>query len=295
MTVFTDTWDSSFESDPSDTDQASAGAGDMRQTRVAVKERLEVDHSMAGDADDGSHKKITFVDPLAADPSTVADQGFLYTKNVSTVVELFWKDESGNVTQLTTLGKLKGATLVGEIRVYCATTAPTGWLLCDGDNIGDVGSGADTASADNEDLFTLLWNNFANAELAVSTGRGASAAADWSAGKTIDLPDMRGRVVAGKDDLGGTGANRLTSGSAAALDGDTMGKAGGVEEHQITETEMPSHLHSVTKASGQGVSLSNNQATTGRDQSSQSTGSTGGDTAHTNVQPTIILAFIIAQ
>ena len=78
----------------------------MRQLRKAVRERLEIDHSWAGDADDGMHKKITFVDPLGADPSNVADQGFLYTKNINSVVELFWEDESGNVLQLTSLGGL---------------------------------------------------------------------------------------------------------------------------------------------------------------------------------------------
>ena len=76
----------------------------MRQLRKAVRERAEIDHSWAGDGDDGKHKQISFVNPLGGDPSTVTDEGFLYTKNVSSVVELFWKDEAGNVLQLTAVG-----------------------------------------------------------------------------------------------------------------------------------------------------------------------------------------------
>lgn len=102
--AFADTWNLSFEATPADVEARSLGANRMRQLRKAVRERLEIDHSWAGDADDGMHKKITFVDPLGADPSNVADQGFLYTKNINSVVELFWEDESGNVLQLTSLG-----------------------------------------------------------------------------------------------------------------------------------------------------------------------------------------------
>ncbi len=45
-----------------------------------------------------------------------------------------------------------------------------------------------------EALFLHLWTNFANTECPVSSGRGASAAADWAANKDIKLPDYRGRV-----------------------------------------------------------------------------------------------------
>src|SRR5258708_1610023 len=48
---------------------------------------------------------------------------------------------------------------------------------------------------------TLLWNSWADAQAPVSSGRGASAAADFAAHKTITLPDLRGRVVAGLDNL----------------------------------------------------------------------------------------------
>lgn len=107
MTVFTDTWDSAFEASPADTDLKSQGASKMRQLRSAVQEREEVDHSWAGDANDGEHKKITFGPiPLTVDPTNVANKGFLYTKDVGGKVELFWIDEDGNIIQITSVGVL---------------------------------------------------------------------------------------------------------------------------------------------------------------------------------------------
>ena len=51
----------------------------------------------------------------------------------------------------------------GAVLPYVATTAPTGWLLCDGDTIGDVASGADHEDAGYEDLFNLLKDMTPNA------------------------------------------------------------------------------------------------------------------------------------
>lgn len=43
---------------------------------------------------------------------------------------------------------------------------------------------------------------------------------------TFNLPDLRGRVVAGKDDMGGTAANRLTTVCGLSAN-DTLGATGG--------------------------------------------------------------------
>lgn len=104
--AFSYTWNATFESQPADTENVSLGAGRIRDHKKAVSERLVVDHSWAGDADDGKHKQLTFVDPLGADPADVTDEGVLYTKDVSAKAELFWKDEDGNVIQVTSVGKL---------------------------------------------------------------------------------------------------------------------------------------------------------------------------------------------
>ena len=48
---------------------------------------------------------------------------------------------------------------VGAVIQGFYTTPPNGYLLLNGDTIGDVGSGADIESADNENLFKKLWDN----------------------------------------------------------------------------------------------------------------------------------------
>ena len=121
--------------------------------------------------------------------------------------------------------------IVGEMRMWTAATPPAGWLLCEGLTIGNAASGATArANADTVTLFTLLWNNFADAQLAVTGGRGLSAAADFAANKAIALPDMKGRGPMG-----------LNSGTF-----NVNGKTGGEETHTMTTAELASHTHAVT-------------------------------------------------
>lgn len=179
------------------------------------------------------------------------------------------------------------------------------WLWPDGSTIGDVGSGADTEGSDLKPLFD-----------AIKRGHGNAGTENFANGDTVKLPDRRGRVSAGKDDMGGTTANRLTSGSKAGIDGTTLGDSGGSEEHALTEAELPqididdlmnfndpNHDHGGTAGSfgtgyepgGLGPPARNNQSP------SSSTGITisfdtfGSDEAHTNVQPTYVNNFIIKR
>jgi microcystin-dependent protein len=90
--------------------------------------------------------------------------------------------------------------------------------------------------------------------------------------------------------MGGTSANRLTD-QTGGLDGDTLGDTGGAETHTLTTAQMPSHTHSTTGSSNGGAGF---YLLDGADNGApQTTGSTGGDGAHNNVQPTIILNYII--
>ncbi|MGH6791578.1 MAG: phage tail protein [Methyloceanibacter sp.] len=61
---------------------------------------------------------------------------------------------------------------------------------------------------------------------------------------TFNVPDTRGRVTAGKDDMGGTSANRLTN-QSGGLNGDTLGATGGAETHTLTEAQF-GHTHADT-------------------------------------------------
>ena len=125
----------------------------------------------------------------------------------------------------------------GDVKLTLKTTADTGWVLMDDKTIGDASSGATgRANADTVDLFTLLWNNTADAQCAVSTGRGASAAADFAANKTIALPKALGRALA----VYGAGSGLTSRVLALAIGDENM------QSHThtgTTGTESASHTH----------------------------------------------------
>jgi hypothetical protein len=126
----TNTWNAANEASPADSDNVSEGAGKIRTLKLDIRERIAKDHYMAiagTDADHGEHSKITLQAPLGADPSNVADKGFLYTKDVSAKVELFWEDEDGNVLQLTNQGQSDIPS--GEIIVFDKDTVVIGYTL----------------------------------------------------------------------------------------------------------------------------------------------------------------------
>ena len=94
---------------------------------------------------------------------------------------------------------------VGVIVDYAGTSAPAGWLLCYGQNVSRT-------------TYAALF-----AAIGVTHGVGDGST-------TFTLPDYRGRVSAGKDDMGGTSANRLTN-QTNGVDGDTLGATGGGGAH----------------------------------------------------------------
>jgi microcystin-dependent protein len=108
---------------------------------------------------------------------------------------------------------------------------------------------------------------------------------------TFGLPDLRGRVVAGQDDMGGSSANRLT-GLSGGVDGDVLGAAGGAETHTLTTAELASHTHSTPTSDGSTAFTTGGTQTPARN-TDGTTGSAGSGSAHNNVQPTFILNYII--
>jgi microcystin-dependent protein len=61
---------------------------------------------------------------------------------------------------------------------------------------------------------------------------------------TFNIPDMRGRAIAGVDNMGGTAASRLTSTVLTASN--TLGATGGTQTHVLTTAQLASHNHTQT-------------------------------------------------
>lgn len=183
-----------------------------------------------------------------------------------------------------------GGFATGMVMSFDGATAPSGWILSDGRTIGDGSSGAtNRANADCQALFTQYWNDYTNTECPVSGGRGASAAADWAAHKTLTVPDRRGRGDVGKDNMGGTAANRITSGGSG-ITGTTLGASGGSQTVTLTTNEMPVHSHTIpTNAGGGGDGFNG----AGLGAGTWNTGNAGSGAAHQNTQPSIVSNKII--
>lgn len=125
----------------------------------------------------------------------------------------------------------------GQIISMYGTGVISGFVRANGRTIGSASSGAtERANADTQALFEYLWG--ADSNLSVSGGRGASAAADWAANKTIALPDLRGRTIAGLDDMGASTAGRLTSSFFGATPTE-LGAAAGSQTQALITANLP--------------------------------------------------------
>lgn len=166
------------------------------------------------------------------------------------------------------------AGLTGTILPTVATSAPAGWLLCDGSAVSR------TTYAN---LFTLVGTTF-------GAGDGST---------TFNVPDLRGRSIIGV-------------GQGSGLSARTRGQTGGAEVHQLGVTEIPAHGHDIyagtDNTSGNTVAAANagargfagsnvatglttitNFATGGQ----QAIRNTGGSGSHNNMQPFMALSYII--
>ncbi len=118
------------ETNPLDSSYIADFPADERAHRVAVLGSVSVDHDAA---DTGKHNKVTLI-PLGTDPSLSSTSGFLYTKEIATITELFYRDEGGQVIQLTDDGSaspdkvaIAGDAMTGDLDMQAAD------LLADND------------------------------------------------------------------------------------------------------------------------------------------------------------------
>jgi microcystin-dependent protein len=179
---------------------------------------------------------------------------------------------------------------VGTMIMYAGGSAPTGWILCYGQELS-----RSTYSA----LFAVTSTTF-------GVGNGST---------TFNVPDLRGRAVAGRDDMGSVSANRLTS----PINGDTLGATGGTQTHTLTTGESPvltgttssdgAHTHTFSSPTGiahedsGGVQAGPNPQTLRQNTISLSTlashthvitaNDSSTSSAHNNTQPSLIFNTII--
>jgi hypothetical protein len=116
----------------------------------------------------------------------------------------------------------------GTVRLTYCQTADTanGWLLLDDTTIGSAASTATHKSDSYQNLYNVLYA-LPDGVCPVVGGRGANAAADWAANKSITLAKVLGRVLG-------------VAGAGASLTARTVGAVVGEETHTLTLGEIPS-------------------------------------------------------
>jgi microcystin-dependent protein len=157
---------------------------------------------------------------------------------------------------------------VGEIRMFGGNFAPRGNAMCDGQIL---------AISQNTALFSLLGTQYG--------GNGTS---------NFALPDLRGR-------------SPMHQGQGTGLSQRVVGESTGAENVALLTTEMPSHTHQVKAVGSAGNNTSpvgNSWASsTTRPYSNQAPNTTmapgalspaGGNQPHNNLQPYLVVTFIIA-
>lgn len=151
-----------------------------------------------------------------------------------------------------TVAQVRRAVLpAGVLLPYAGAEAdgvPDGFLLCYGQEVSRTTYAA---------LFTVIGTLY-------GTGNGTT---------TFNLPDLRGVVPIGKDDMGGSAASVVS-------DATTLGGVVGEATHQLTTNEIPHYTATDTPDNGSGNAIPK--------------GSLTAATAHNNVQPSFVVNYIIS-
>lgn len=105
---------------PETTDIVGNFSSEVNEFSNDVEQRLTLDHYMDGVLTDGApnqdgrHRQVT-MKKVVSDPLVLADTGIVFTKDVSDITELHYKDSSNNIVQITEGGGLKYASVVENL------------------------------------------------------------------------------------------------------------------------------------------------------------------------------------
>lgn len=149
----------------------------------------------------------------------------------------------------------------GQQSYYAGSSAPSGWLLCDGTAV---------SRATYATLFALVGTTY-------GAGDGST---------TFNLPDMKGRMLLG-------------SGQGSGLTNRSVNDKAGAETVVLASNNLPSHTHSVGTptisgaAAGPGIIGVKVNNVGGSPVDVQTGGAGWSGTAHQNMQPSLVLNVMI--
>lgn len=268
---FSRNWNDAYMAIPTDDDDAREGAARIRDLKNDIMERMSIDHSWEGDVFDGRHRQVGLV-PLDADPAAISGIGFIYVKKQGSIVELYYRDDSGQVFPLTSAaGGLANIMLPGMVVPFAGGTfgaalAGDTYILCNGQAVSRT--------------------DFAGLFFALGTGWGAG-----NGSTTFNVPDLRGRTVIG-------------SGTGVGLTARTVAQIMGEEKHRLTIQEIPGHSHNIDRLQSAGAAgaggtggLSAQSVTTtdGYSPTYSAGGNAGTGIAelHENMQPSAVIHWVV--
>lgn len=186
---------------------------------------------------------------------------------------------------------------IGSILQWPTTTAPTKWLICNGQDLNTYTY---------RDLHAVISNTYGG------TAYNSGVTDQNGVSTTFKAPNFQGRVPVG---LGVSTDNNNLEATFNTIGGTTFTASSttihGNYQHLLDVTEMPAHAHDITaKAPNHDVNSPSSQgypynqvhnsfrtSDRGRQQTlhadAVTAANTGGDTAHNNVQPFITINYII--
>jgi len=151
-----------------------------------------------------------------------------------------------------------------------------GALLMDGaSTLGNAASGADYAGEHFRWAFDRIKSLAPNA-----------GSEDFDADDTVTMFDGRGRVAAGRDDMGGSAASRITV-AGSGINGTVIGASGGAETVGLTSAQNGPHTHTVYGKLIAGDGSGRRQLASGSNNDVTSE-SSGDGTPHQNTPPTFV-------